>query len=185
MENIGDDFGKQFAAFTKKVGAVLKRFPLIAANAGKNFFQDRFRDQAWYDTKYEPWAKRKPGAERDKGRAILTDRGTLKREVRIKQADWGAVVVGDDVKYAGAHNNGFKGVVTVPEHSRIATRTVATRYNKNGKASKTGRKRIRGASHVVRTHTRKMDLPKRQFIGNSALLNRLINRDFVNQLKMI
>lgn len=190
MAELGDDMGRQFELFYQKAKAVLAKFPLLAANRGKNFFQDRFRDQAWYDQSYQPWAKRKSTAKRDTGRAILTDRGHLKRGVRIKSAVWGDVTVGNDVKYAPVHNEGFNGSVLVPEHVRIATRKVGTKELKlKGKQRKSrlgGRKqKIRGASHVVKAHNRRLNIPKRQFIGNSALLNRLIHRDFVNQLKGI
>lgn len=191
MEPIGDDIGRQFQLFYQKAKAVLSKLPLLAANRGKNFFQDRFRDQAWYDDKYMPWVKRKPTtAKRDNGRAILTDRGHLKRGVRIKSAEWGNVTVGNDVKYAAPNNYGFKGTVRVPEHVRVASRKVATKeLKKKGKQRRArlgGKKqKIRGATHVVKAHNRKMNIPKRQFIGNSALLNRLIQRDFANQLKGI
>lgn len=190
MENVGGDLGQQFKEFAQRAEKVISRFPLLAANRGKNFFQDRFRDQAWYDQKYEPWAKRKPTAERNQGRAILTDSGQLKRGIRVKSAVWGDVTVGNDVKYAEAHNSGFKGMVQVSQHIRVATRKVGTKELKlKGRQKRVrigGRKqKIRGASHVVKSHSRQVNLPKRQFIGNSHLLNLLIQRDFMNQLKTI
>jgi phage gpG-like protein len=190
VENIGDDMSKQFAAFEQKAHGVLKKFPLLMANRGKNFFQDRFRDQAWYDEKYEPWPKRKEADKKGRGRAILTLRGHLKRGNRIKQADWGAVIVGNDVPYAEPHNNGSKETVQVHAHGRVASRKVGTKAMKlKGKQKVVrigGRKvKIQGASHTVKAHSRKMNLPRRRFIGNSALLNRLINRDFINELKTL
>ena len=180
-----DDLGLQFEDFEQRAHNALRKFPLLAANTGKNFFQDRFKTQDWIDHVTEPWKKRKPGSKRNTGRAILTDTGRLKRGIRIKQADWSNVIVGNDVEYAEAHNSGVNIVVTVNEHSRIASRKVATRYKKNGQASKQGRKKIRGRTHQVKTHTRKMNLPKRQFIGNSAYLDRKIDREFIYELNKI
>ena len=189
MSDIGDNLEKQFNEFAKRTHGVLNKLPLLAANTGKNFFQDNFRRQAWVDNTTEPWKKRKASAKRNKGRAILTDTGRGKRSIRVVKADWSQVQVGITDKevqaYMGAHNNGFRGNVTVPEHSRIASRKVATRFGKKGQALKKGRAKIRGASHQVKTHTRKVNLPKRRFIGNSAVLNRNINREFIYQLNTI
>lgn len=185
-----DDLGLQFEDLEKRAHSTLLKFPLLAANTGKNFFQQRFNAQNWIDNTTEPWRKRKKGAKRDTGRAILTDTGRLKRGTRIKQADWSAVIVGNDVPYAEAHNSGFRGVVTVNEHTRVATRKVGTKELKlkgrQRKARIGGRKvKIKGASHQVSSHTRKINLPKRQFIGNSAYLNRNINRVFIYELNKI
>ncbi|MBL7902937.1 MAG: hypothetical protein JNK73_13150 [Bacteroidia bacterium] len=189
QDPIGDDIQKQFEDFAKRTHGVLKKFPLIAANEGKNFFQSRFRTQDWLDQTTQPWKKRKPSAKRNTGRAILTDTGRGKRSIRVIQADWGAVNVGIDdpqVKnYMGVHNNGFRGTVKVGEQMRISSRKVATRYGKSGRALKSGMKKIRGASYRVKAHTRKMNMPKRKFIGNSATLNRIIERQFIYQLNTI
>lgn len=195
MENVGDDLGKQFERLAARAKTVLRKLPLIAGNRGKNFFQDRFRDQAWYDQTFSPWKKRKETAERNKGRAILTDSGTLKRSISVLQADWDNVIVGipsssPAAKYAAAHNWGFTGTVSVHPYIRIASRKVGTKALKlKGRQMRVrigGKKiKIQGASHGVKMHSRKMNIPQRQFIGNSALLNRLLQRDFVTQLKTI
>lgn len=189
QEDIGDNLQKQFEEFARKTKKTLDKLPLIAANTAKNFFQDNFRRQAWVDNTTEPWKKRKPGAKRDTGRAILTDTGRGKRSIRVISANWDNVTVGIDdpsvQKYMGAHNNGFRGTVNVGEHSRTASRKVATRYGKKGQALKKGRIKIRGASHQVKAHTRKVNVPRRRFIGNSAVLNRNINREFIYQLNTL
>lgn len=191
MQDIGNDLGKQFEEFAQRTHGVLKRLPLIAANTGKNFFQARFNTQDWLANTRQPWRKRKDTAKRDKGRAILTDTGRLKRSIRVVRADWTDVIVGsNDVPYAAANNDGFKGTVNISQHARIASRKVGTKELKlKGKQRNIrlgGRKqKIRGASHVVKSYTRKVDLPKRQFIGNSQTLNRFIQRDFINELNKL
>jgi hypothetical protein len=196
MENIGDDFQRQLKEYASKAEAVLKKLPLIAGNIAKNFFQDNFKREAWLGstTSVQNWKKRKTGAKRDSGRAILTDTGRGKRSIRVIQADWSAVQVGIDdptvQKYMGAHNNGFKGTIHVEGHARIASRKVGTKElklrDRQRKVRIGGRKiKIRGSSHQVKPHSRKMNLPERRFIGNSEALNRDINREFINQLKTI
>jgi phage gpG-like protein len=182
MNETGDNLQAQFEAFAKEALPALRKFPLLAANEGKNFFVSRFKAQNWIDHTTEPWKKRKPTASRNRGRATLTDTGNLKRSIRIISATWDHVEVGTDAIYAGIHNNGFRGTVTVGEHSRVASRKVATRFGKKGQALKTGRLKIRGASHQVKSHQRKINMPKRQFIGNSQTLNKIINRIFVSKL---
>lgn len=181
-----DDFGRQFSQYVKKVEAALQPFPRIAANIGHNFFLDRFRQQNWVGNTTEPWKPRKAGSKRNSGRAILTDSGRLKRSIRVIRASWNAgVAVGTDEPYAAAHNKGLRKTVRVGEHSRVASRKIATRYSKSGRALKTGIKRIRGAGHQVKSHNRKMNLPKRQFIGDSPVLNNLIQREFKRLLSKI
>ena len=63
---------------------------------------------------------------------------------------------GDRVPYARAHNEEFSGSVVVPSHSR------------------TGRK---GKQYVVKQHTRKALIPRRQFLGESRELNRILKKD--------
>lgn len=182
-----DDIGKQFREFQKKVEAVLKRLPRLAASEAQNFFLDSFKRQAWIGDTTENWPKRKPGTKRNNGRALLVDTSRLKRSIRIKQADWNRIVIGSDVPYAAVHNNGFRGTQQVGESSRTASRRVLTRYNKNGTASRArgATTRIRGAGHQVRAHTRKQNIPRRRFMGNSPYLNRLIDRAFIRELSKL
>lgn len=185
-----EDLAKMFQRFMEKTQKVMRRLPLLIGNEAKNFFQDRFKAQNWIDNYTEPWKRRKPESKRNKGRAILTDTGRLKRSIRVIIADWGVVKVGTDVPYAGVHNDGFNGTVTVPEHSRIATRKVGTRAMKlKGRQTRVrvgGRKvKIQGASHQVKSHTRKMNMPRRRFIGNSHYLDVRIDRLIINELSKI
>ena len=69
------------------------------------------------------------------------------------------VVIGagnSKVKYAKAHNEGFSGSVVVKSFRRIG---------KNGKI------------HNVRSHTRKMDIPRRQFMGRCAELEEILRKE--------
>lgn len=177
-----DDVHKQFMELAKRAEAAIRKIPLLVGNEGKNFFQSRFKTQDWLDSRTEPWKKRKPTAKRNKGRAVLTDTGKGKRSIRVMQADWNGIKVGTDIPYMAAHNKGVKRAVRVGEHSRVASRKVSTRFNAKGKGLKTGRKKIRGAGHQVKAHSRKMNLPKRQFIGESDYLNKRIDRLIMSQI---
>ncbi len=199
------DLSKDMQQFYEKVKRSLAKFPLLAASEAQNFFLDSFKSQAWFGEHTEVWKKRKlqerhgnrkklggtvgkvegKGGMRNNGRDLLIKTGRLKRSIRIKKADWSSVIIASDVPYAGVHNEGFKGTQQVGEHSRIATRRVATKYNKNGTPSKTGRKRIKGASHQVKAFTRHQNIPRRRFMGNSPYLNQRIDRVFLRELMKI
>lgn len=194
MNDFGDDLGKQFRDFTAKTRKVLAKLPLLVANEGRNFFLDRFRAQNWIDYRTEPWKPRKPSAPRNRGRAILTDTGRGKRSIRILRAQWGAIEVGISdpavQKYMAVHNNGFRGTVHVGEHSRIASRKVGTVPLKlRGRQTRErigGRKRkIMGMGHQVQAHDRRVNIPRRRFIGQSHYLNLRINRLIISQLAKI
>lgn len=182
---MSNDLGKDFQNFYKKVQQNLSRFPLLAASEAQNFFLDSFRQQAWMGERTEPWAKRKENAKRNKGRALLVDTGRLKRSIRIKQANWSAVVIASDVPYASVHNEGYRGTQTVGAHGRTGTRVVATRYKKDGTASKSGRRRVRTSLHQVSVHTRHQNIPRRRFMGNSPFLDARIQRTFLRELSKI
>lgn len=185
-----DDLVKQWEQFKRETEKVLRKLPVLIGNTAKNFFVDRFKSQDWVDTRTEPWKKRKANSPRNTGRAILTDTGRGKRAIRVLKANIGEVEVGiegPEKKYMGAHNKGFRGTVQVGAHSRIATRKVGTRVLKlKGRQKRErigGRKtKIRGASHQVKGFSRKMNLPKRQFIGNSHFLDRRIDRQIMSEL---
>ncbi len=183
-----DDFGKQFERFVKKTENALKKFPVLAAQEAVNFFQDSFNQQGFSGTVQEAWPKRKTDkTKRDSGRAILVKSGRTKRSIRKFKADWSGVIVGTDVPYAAIHNEGFHGTEHVSAHFRISTRKKITRYKKNGQAStaKNAFTRVKGTGHEVKAHSRKMNMPRRRFIGESPYLNKRIDRVFLKELKKI
>lgn len=124
-----------------------------------NFSKQRFVEQNWLYTTAEPWQprkrKRRGGKARQNG-AVLVDSGRLKRSIRIISTTPLSVTIGTDVPYAQIHNDGFSGVQSVKAH---------TRKGKN-----------------VRAHRRKMKMPKRKFIGNSAALMLEIEKFIIEQI---
>lgn len=183
-----DDLGKQFEAFYKKTKRAMDKFPVLAANAAENFFKDNFNNQSWTGQTQEPWKKRKTDKNtHDSGRAILVKSGRLKRSIRKMRADWTAVIVGTNEPYAEIHNEGFRGTEMVRQHFRIATKKAVTRYKKNNTASKSkgAFTRIKGKGHEVKAHMRKMNMPRRRFIGESPYLNQRIDRIFINEFKKL
>ncbi|MBS1740714.1 MAG: phage virion morphogenesis protein [Bacteroidetes bacterium] len=157
---------------------MLLTLPLTVGDLAVQFYKARFRAEGWYDASFVKWQARSPNAKRNKGRAILTSTGRLRRSIRIAKLTQNIVTIGTDVPYARVHNEGFNGTVHVKAHTRGL-------YKKKkagtGKLTKTGKERMKTVSELQRTtpvgqHNRKMHMPKRQYMGESQYLNRIITR---------
>ena len=156
-------------------------FPGMAGKKALRFIDGNFRKQSWEGI---PW-KRRRGGKRNKGRALLVDRGILRRGSNMRTGS-GTVTVFNYVKYAKAHNNGFNGTVSIPAHSRRLFGKFKASSLKTKKARLT--KQERGTTNV-RAHNRKMRLARRQFMPTverpSPTLNREIDREVKLQMLKI
>lgn len=156
------DKAKAYRKFQRKI-------PRRIAGTATSFFKDNFRRQGFPQGRgrFDRWPRRKPGTRRDSGRAILVDSGNLKRSVRKQTVRQGYVTVGTDVPYAAIHNQGgrISGQQRVREHTR-RTRTGRT---------------------TVQAHTRNVDIqmPQRQFMGNSQALNTRLRRMILQELRKV
>lgn len=172
-----------------RITELLDSLPMILGNEAVNFSLDRFRQSNWIDNTTQPWAKRRPGAKRDKGRAILVDSGRLRRSIRIISIKPGEVKIGTDVPYAAAHNDGVNKVINVREHTRALTKKevlydITTRNIKTKKGRKVTVKMQSGES-IVAAHKRRMKIPKRRFLGKSMFLELRLKRLIFAELKRI
>lgn len=156
----------QLAELTNKLPNKLSRVAV-------NFSKERFLQQNWVDNNTEQWAKRKPvknETKRRSKRGILINTGLLRNSIRVVYVDRNIAIIGTDVAYAKAHNYGFRGAIkqSVKAHKRTT---------RSGRVAK------------VKKHKRTINtnLPRRQFIGDSAVLrNRLtryITAEFIRTLK--
>jgi phage gpG-like protein len=74
------------------------------------------------------------------------------------------IAAGDQhVPYAKIHNEGFNGTQTV----------------------KSFRRRTKKGSAVVRSHSRRMVMPQRQFMGDSQMLNANIDRIIIREISAL
>lgn len=115
---------------------MLITLPLTVGDIAVQFYKVRFRAEGWYDAGFIKWQARSPKAKRNKGRAILTNTGRLRRSIHIAKLTSSSVTIGTDVPYARAHNEGFNQLVHVKPHTRgrYAKKKVGT-----GKLTKTGK----------------------------------------------
>lgn len=181
---------KEFDRTIRALEKVYKILPGKAATIAVNFFKERFIAQNWVDTNTRPWKQRKQARRRNRRqRAILTKTGRLRRSIRKITVTEVYALIGTDVPYAQAHNEGFSGTVTVQQHQRTKTKKEKSNYRtRSGDIrSRTRKVKDTGNTSTVKTHTRKMRIPQRKFMGISPVLDtrieRMMNAEFNKVLK--
>lgn len=171
----------EFIKIVDNVSRAIDRLPNRIAAEAVRFSKDRFRAQNWIDNITEPWAKRKinRGSKQRQRRGILIDKARLFRSIRKVYASAQVVIIGTDVEYAQAHNDGLR--IRATQSVRQMTRRAHTRVR--------GGRREQVSAHTVSAHKREVNfkMPRRRFIGASAALNtkvtRLITADISTAIK--
>ena len=131
----------------------------VAAVAG-DYFQKRFVEKEFDGT---PW----PLAKNPKRRGMeLIKTGELRNSLFVEREP-GKITIsfGKEpvVDYAQVHNEGFDGLVDVNAFSRI----------------------VKGKPQQVKAHTRKMHIPKRQYMGETEELDERIHKRIETYIKSI
>lgn len=173
----------QFINLVNRVTACIQVIPQRAATLAVNFSKERFRTQSWVDTTTQPWKNRKPmrwGRAERAGRGLLVDSGRLKRSIRKILVSAEVVIIGTDVPYARVHNDGFHGKITqkVASHKRNLSKFGVIRGKENKRSTRVDFGRVKRGETTVSTYTRtiRQNIPKRQFIGTSAVLDTQLQR---------
>jgi len=145
----------------QRLAKVQKQMPTKMGTLAVRFSKERFQQKNWLDRTRQPWEKRK---RKDRG-TLMNRTGRLKRSIRKIEVGKDYAIIGTNVPYAEAHNEGLtiKKTVSVKKHTR----------------------KRKGSSGEVKAHTRKMNLklPERRFIGDSAILERRIERLVEREIK--
>ena len=147
---------REFAKLCDNIVTAVDNLPQQIATLAVNFSKERFVEQSWLDSTKKTWQKRKRARRGGKARqrgAVLVDSGRLKRSIRKISVTPHRIVIGTDVPYAAKHNFGHKGIERVKSH---------------------GRRSVKGKRYVVGAFSRRVDTPQRQFMGESATLNKRI-----------
>jgi phage gpG-like protein len=171
----------QFVRLCDNISKSVDRFPNLVAAEAVRFSKQRFREQAWLDTNTENWKKRKDNTwnkkKQRKGRGILIDSGRLFRSIRKIIAQPNLVVIGTDVPYARMHNDG--GRFTFNQHVKPFTRS-----RPGARAARGNRKKALSGTVSVRGFTRTIhiNMPRRRFLGGSAVLNRNLERIMASEI---
>jgi phage gpG-like protein len=145
----------------------LKLMRSIAAMA-LTFFKSSFVNQGFTDDSLQKWDGRK-GGPRNKGRAVLVDRGILKRGIRVKGVTGSNATIGVDsaIKYATIHNQGG----TIPITPKMRRFFWAMYFKFGGKLKTPPEAAIYWRNLALSSNT-EITIPKRQFIGDSQTLDK-------------
>jgi len=170
---IKNNFNSVINNISQRIERNKKAAIILAANEAVNFSVNRFDEQNWIDTHTEPWASRKHGAERDKGRALLIDSGHLRNSIRIITITGNKITIGTSgIEYAKIHNTG--GIT----HPRV---TQKMRKYAWAKYKTTKNPKWKGIA-LTKKETLDVKIPKRQFMGKSMYLSKRLRRIVFSQL---
>ena len=161
------------------------QFPTVAGNIALRFINGNFRAQGFQGASFQPWQKKKKG----KGTTLVVT-GAL-RAANYYTAQDGQATVKNDMPYAKAMNEGFNSTVTVKAHVRNKYVKIKV---KTGLLTKKGTARTKtltskAGETQVKAHTRKMNIPKRQFMptneNDSPVLNNAVQRQVARDIETI
>lgn len=172
---MADNNFDKLARKAKDFNRLIDRLPRLIGTEAVNFSKKRFREQAWADHGTESWKKRKPGAARNQGRSTLVDSGKLRNSIRIVRTGRDFVTIGSKIPYAQIHNDG--GTINIP---------VTDKMRKWGWAmyAKTKDSKFKGLALTKKTNLR-VRMPKRKFMGNSAVLRQITKRMMIHRFNLI
>ena len=170
---------KEFLAKMDAVASAYNRMPNEIAIIAVNFTKERFRDQAWLDHTREPWKERSRKREgKKRSQTLLIDKGRLKRSIRKVLVSQDLIIIGTDIPWAQALNDGFKGIVrqNVKSYTRALTKFGITGRKEGKRSSRVEFGRVRTGTTRVKAHRRTIhqNIPARPFIGQSEALERRI-----------
>lgn len=136
---------ENFQELVSRVNEAIEGTSEIISETAVEYFQDTFRHKKFDGN---PWAP--PRVPKRSG-SLLVQSGALLNSIRPVLVSPERIVIAagnEKVDYARVHNEGFKGSVTVPAHIRHTRR----------------------GDQTVRQHTRSVNIPQRQFIGDAREL---------------
>ncbi|MNF85492.1 hypothetical protein D3C84_678890 [compost metagenome] len=103
----------------------------------------------------------------------------------------GETTLKNNQPYAKVHNEGFEGTVTVKSHTRnkySKTKVGTGKFTKKGK-ERTKTMTAKSGESTVKAHSRKVKIPKRQFMptnqNDSPVLNNAIQREVARDINKI
>lgn len=176
----------EFDALVRRISSVMRVIPSRAATVAVNFTKERFRQQNWLDVSPDPWErrKRKPRETRTDRRHVLIKSGRLMRSIRKITANSDRSIIGTDVEYAAAHNDGLtiQATQNVGSHQVRSYRRRAHERTRNGRVESVSSANV--SAHNVRSHRRNVNfkMPQRKFLGTSAVLTGKIETMMQNEI---
>ncbi|MEO7977761.1 phage virion morphogenesis protein [Flavobacterium sp.] len=131
-----------------------------------NFIMSNFERQGFLDKSVQPWQERKNNS--DSGRAILTDSGALRDNIKITTSTDKRIVATASSKHAKIHNEG--GIINIPVTQKMR-KYFWYMYKQTGEGKYKGMALTKKSHFVIK-------MPKRQFMGPSEAFNKIIETKF-------
>ena len=150
---------------------IFKNISPKVAQKARAFFLQSFIKQGFTDTSFIPWVKRVDALPHK----ILSQSLTLKNSIRIAEQSPERVVIsaGDRLNYAAIHNEG--GTITVKVTDKMRKYFWAMYY-------KTQDSRYKWMA-LTDTEVLSIHIPKRQFIGESLVLNKQLEKLIIREMQ--
>lgn len=170
---------RKIQKFTDDVKSDVPNLIKIMSIEAQNFFIRNFIKQGFDDNGVTPWKQRKR-TKNGTGRAILVKRGALRRSIRISRPSSYYAYIVSNLPYAVIHNEG--GTIQKGFDRKILS------FNRDGKFQKTRtRKQRAGITHQQQVTINEHDIrmPKRQYIGDSSRMNKIIGRKLAKRIDLI
>ena len=180
----------------KKARKAMEAAIVDVGNTAKVFFVDSFRKQGFDDKNVQKWKPRKRTTYKTKGgktvndttRAILVKTGDLRRSIIRNPANRAALTIkiSTDLPYAKVHNDGETINVGGRKGSGTITRSIRGSAGfKDGKFTKGRAKKVTFQGKEYTTGSYAINMPKRQFMGDSYNLNEKVKAVIVKRLDNI
>jgi phage gpG-like protein len=181
---------QEFLKITNGLAILYPKLMNYAATTAVNFYKERIvigRDinNIPFKSRKKGWVTRNRDAKA--GRAILVDKGALKRDIQKLTVSQEYAIIGTTritSPYAKTHNEGFKGTVTqqVKPHTRRRwgkEKRGTGVYSVKTQKERTRTVKVQTGTVQVRAFTRriKQDIPQRNFMGVSPFLDRRIQAE--------
>ena len=136
------------------------RVPDVVAETALEDFRENFQTQSFNGVGWRPLSPKYARKKRRSTSRILTNTAALQHSMRetIKEPSRVRITAGNSkVPYARVHNEGYTGLQKVP-----------TYQNRNFMG--------KGKHVTIKAHTRRMNIPKRQFMGRTTGLKSKIKQ---------
>lgn len=156
-----EELGRKYEQFRMEL-------PRKVAITLENFFKRNFEVGGFVDKPFKKW---KPAQNPRIGRKLMNKTGRLKRAIKRMEVSRNRIVVGvgKEVPYASIHNDGGKIAITPKMRRYFWAMHI-----------KTGEVYFRNMAMTKKTH---LDIPQRQFIGDSAAVLQTVDRMISKELK--
>ncbi|WP_394749495.1 phage virion morphogenesis protein [Spongiimicrobium salis] len=167
---MADNNAQELDELRRKFLKLKRTLPRKAGIKAVNFFKRNFRRGGFVDRPFRRW---KESGDKRKGGKTLVRSGRLRRNIKILRINGTKITIGvpKNIKYARIHNEGGKIKITPKMRRKFWAMYIET-----------GNDMYKGMALTKKTH---IEIPQRQYIGNSKALEVSIKRLLVKELKTL